>query len=682
MATDLDNHTTANNITPEKLTLMKIKAGGFERDFLSEPTTPTNIPPALDFPPHRSHSHSHGHSRSNGMQSSSLTRRSSRQVSSSSRRSSSFLQSHRDKMSLELTSQAEGKFFALMDLMSTASREASSLKESWSRIIREREALSREREELLERVEEVTETLERTQSDFHHHGHEHGERKKQIEKLLLDLSAALTTVADLKRKVGDRDRELERTRTEIHELRSTITRSGTDHDRVKSEIEALVVKLKSAEDDRDHARHDSERHHGELRNIIREHTELKSKHSETYTKLESTRKEVLSLTDRIKIWELERDEHLHEKDRLQEELKRAKIRADEAGRDLIELNERHDRAQREHTKIKEVIRTVETERDDYALLIENLRREIKVKSTGWEEADARFADINLKYEHIKREVVSVKEKLRDVELERSELRDHVDRSREEHRLIVIERDQLKEDIGDERRRVTDGHRRISVLEESLRRSESTITEIRSEIHTLTERNRTLIRDGDDGRSKHGHLTTEIASLKDKLVIFQAEIRNLTEARDHAYRDLNDWKHKYEEMTETITEYHDNSGELEFEIESLRTMLRESREQKERAIQARHSADRERDEALAKYEEKCREMERFEESAASHYHASSSGGGSKSFTRTVSTAGTTIHNNKHSGSSGGGHHHSSHGHSLGHGHSSSGMNESGGMFSSP
>ena len=99
---------------------------------------------------------------------------------------------------MELTSQAEGKFFALMDLMSTASREAGSLKESWARIIREREALVREREELLERVEEVTETLERTQSEYHHHGHEHGERKRQVEKLLLELSAALTTVNELK----------------------------------------------------------------------------------------------------------------------------------------------------------------------------------------------------------------------------------------------------------------------------------------------------------------------------------------------------------------------------------------------------------------------------------------------------------------------------------------------------
>jgi chromosome segregation ATPase len=456
------------------------------------------------------------------------------------------------------------------------------------------------------------------------------------------------------------------TRGELHELRTTVSLSSTDHDRTRSELEALIIKLKACEDDRDHARQDSERHHGELRSLLREHTELKSKHSETSSKLDSSRKEVLSLADRIKMWELERDEHLHEKDRLQEDLKRAKIRADEAIHDLNQLTERHDRVQRDHHKIKDIVRAVETERDEYALLVENLRREVKTKSVGWEEADSRFAEVNLKYEHIKREVVSAKEKLRDVELERNELRDSIERSREEHRLIIIERDQFKEDIVDERKKLGDSHRRVSVLEESLRRAELTLSEVRSEIHTLTERNKLLSRESEDGRSKHGHFVTEIEELKNKLLIFQAEIRTLTDARDRAYKDLNDWKHKYEEITETITEYRDDSGELEFEIESLRTLLREAREQKERAIAARHSADRERDEFVAKYEEKCREMERFEESAASHYHAHSrSDGKSGGYTRTVSTTGTTIHNGKHSGGS--------------HGH---GMVDGGGMFSTP
>lgn len=552
--------------------------------------------------------------------------------------------------------QSEGKFFALMDLMSTASREASSLKESWSRIVTERESLFREKEELLARVDEVTETLERTQSEHHHHGHEHGERKKQIEKLLLELSIAVTTIQEHKKKIADRDHELERTRTQLRELQTTSTTSRSEHERLKSELQAIYIKLKAVEDDRDHVKDEAHKHHGELRNLLREHTDLKSRYDESHSKFEHSRKEVLSLTDRIKIFELERDEHLHEKDRLQEDLKRAKHRADEASRELYELTERHERVQRDLNKLRESVRIAEEERDEYSLTIENLRREIKAKATGWEEADGRCADVTLKYEHLKREVISVKEKLREVEAREVEIKESLERSREDHRLIVIERDQLKEDLHDQRNKDADRHRQISALEESMRRAEQTISDLRAEIHTITERNSVLIREGDDGRTKHGHLHNELTELREKLLVFQAEIRTLTDARDRHRKELDDWRHKYEETVETITESHDDTVELEFEIESLRTLLREAREQKERAISARHTADRERDEYMAKYEEKCREMERFEESASAHYHAhSKSEGGSRSYTRTVSS-GTTLHHDKHSGTDGHNHSH--------------------------
>jgi chromosome segregation ATPase len=517
----------------------------------------------------------------------------------------------------------------------------------------ERDSLMREKEGLLVTVEEVTEEIQRKETEHSHQGHEHAERKRQIEKLILELTASMTTITEHKKKLADQDRDLENTRTELRELHSSVSSTHGDHERTRTELEATYARLKACEGERDAARHDSDKHHNEFRNLLREHTDLKSKHTETSSKFESNRKEVLNLTDRIKMFELERDEHLHERDRLQEDLKRTKLRSEETVRDFTDLSERHDRIQREHHKVKETVRIVESERDEHALTIENLRREVKAKAVGWEEADVRCNEISLKYEHIKREVVSVKEKLHSVELERTELRDTIDRAREDHRVVVIERDQLKEDLHDERRKVEDGHRRVNILEESLRRSEGSITDIKSEIYTLTERNKTLYREGEESRGKHGHLSTEIAELKEKLSIFQAEIRNLTHARDHAYADLAAWKHKYEEVTETISTYDDSSAEFEFEIESLRTLLREAREQKERAITARATADRERDEYVAKYEEKCRELERFEESASSvyHSHSGSRGGAKSSTTRTVSS-GTTIHN--HGAQHGNGH----------------------------
>jgi chromosome segregation ATPase len=230
-------------------------------------------------------------------------------------------------------------------------------------------------------------------------------------------------------------------------------------------------------------------------------------------------------------------------------------------------------------------------------------------------------------------------------VERNDLRSSLDRSLEENRLIIIERDQIKEDLEDARRKSGDAQRQITILQDSLRRAELTVTELRSEVQSLTERNKILIREGEEGRSKYGLTTVELSSLRDQLAIAQAEIRTVIDGRDRAYRELNSWKQKYEEMTETITEFRDDSGELEMEIDSLRSLLRDAREQKERAITARHAADRERDEYVSKYEEKCRELERFEESTSSHHHSfrsSGGGGGSKVFSRTVSS-GTTVRN---------------------------------------
>lgn len=218
----------------------------------------------------------------------------------------------------------------------------------------------------------------------------------------------------------------------------------------------------------------------------------------------------------------------------------------------------------------------------------------------------------------------------------TDVRRYLENKNEEHRLIVIERDQYKDDLEDERRKIHDRDHTIAALRESLAKAEASLTEVRLEVTTLNDRITAVTRERDDAAAKHHPYTTEITELKDKIAILQAELRTTTDGRDHARKELLDFKQKYAEMTETITEYQSGSGELEFEIENLRTMLREAREQKERAISARTAADRERDEYVAKYEEKCREMERWEETRASWYREHSHSHGSGLLGRSTST----------------------------------------------
>jgi hypothetical protein len=58
---------------------------------------------------------------------------------------------------------------------------------------------------LLRRVEETTEIIERKEKEYHSHGNELVERKRQVEQILLELSSTLTDVTNQKKKVADRD---------------------------------------------------------------------------------------------------------------------------------------------------------------------------------------------------------------------------------------------------------------------------------------------------------------------------------------------------------------------------------------------------------------------------------------------------------------------------------------------
>jgi uncharacterized protein (DUF342 family) len=75
--------------------------------------------------------------------------------------------------------------------------------------------------------------------DHHHHDREHRERKKQVSKRLLELLVAVTTIQERKKKIADRGHELERTRTELCEIRTTTTTSHNGHKRLKSGLEGM-----------------------------------------------------------------------------------------------------------------------------------------------------------------------------------------------------------------------------------------------------------------------------------------------------------------------------------------------------------------------------------------------------------------------------------------------------------
>lgn len=459
----------------------------------------------------------------------------------------------------------------------------------------------------------------------------------------------MNTIQEYEKKGTSRDRDLLNARNELQNLRDTISRSTITHDKLRSDFDASELKIRIIEEERDHAKNEADKYQNENRNLIREQSDFKNKSIEITSKLETSRKEIVSLTDRLRSAESERDDYIIEKDRLHDNLRKANLKNEETSLELFELTEKHEHHLKDIHKTKERIRDLEEDNDKFSTTIDHLRRELKTKAISFDEADARASDFSLKYEHLKRENLSIKEKLTTIELERSEQQDIIERSREEARIALLEKNSVRDELEMWRHRAGDHQRLINTLQETLRKAESTVVEVRSEVHTLTDRLHHAERERNDARDKHGHHAGEMTELKEKLFLLQAELRAIKESRDRLHEELRDTKARYEEITETMTEFRDSSGGYEFEIENLRTMLRESREQKERAITARNAADRERDEYIQRYEEKCREMERFEQNASSQFRSIRSEGGGRNFSssRIVSrsnTAGTSIHHN--------------------------------------
>lgn len=161
------------DLGPEKLTMNKLKTLNEQQDASSEPGDLPRIGGRASMRPGglaRNFSGAAsvaGGSRLGG----SRAMRSSRLVTSGgSRRQSNFLANHRSKMSADVTAQAESKFAALMELMTSASREATSFKEYWMTLMADRESFDREREELLLQIDEYSEKLE-TRDDQHDNRH-------------------------------------------------------------------------------------------------------------------------------------------------------------------------------------------------------------------------------------------------------------------------------------------------------------------------------------------------------------------------------------------------------------------------------------------------------------------------------------------------------------------------------
>ncbi|CAD0105821.1 unnamed protein product [Aureobasidium uvarum] len=556
-----------------------------------------------------------------------------RSTSSASRRRGSLASSSfRNSLAIENTGHAEAKFFAFLDMVANASKEAISLKELWSQMAAERRNFAAEREELREQIEEFSYELETKQQDNHKHDGELVDAKEKVRTISIELTTAINRLSAEKNKLSERDQHIDRLRNELlgqQELQSTFR---SQIDRLKAEYQSHETLFKAMQDDRDGAREDSDRYQRGLQRVTQERTEISTRLEEVQTSLDTVRKEALISTERLRKYELDQDEKIHEINRLKEELRKSRSREEESGSELLIISEKFSQSNRDISKLKDTLRTVEGERDELTHIVDVKNREIKSTIARHDEVQTLLLEKTTLLDGLRRELSLFEDRLRSAELERDEKHEALEHSREQHKLVIITRDELQNELITAQGKVDAYKRQVNLLNETAQKTEQLIIDTRAEITTLNGTVKGLERERLDWQKKNTTLNDQLVELKGRIVILQAEIHEAGAEREGLRDELRRSREEFEELTETFTQ--DESSEFEFQLENMRVMLREAREQKEQAISARASADRERDEVYSKYESKCRELERFEEEAASQMRAIAQSSGSKSSTTTT------------------------------------------------
>ncbi|KAF2208157.1 hypothetical protein CERZMDRAFT_49765 [Cercospora zeae-maydis SCOH1-5] len=537
---------------------------------------------------------------------------------------------HRSEVSKELSYQAETEFSALMELMTGISRRSTSLREVWSKIISERDSCYSEMDRMCERIEEYTEIIERKERESHSHHHEHEQSKAEVANLKIEITAALANVSEFKQKLSDRDCELGEARREIAEQKDVFKYLKEEKEKTETTLRETSALLVLTEERCKHAEDDAKHHECELRDLQETYHELEAKNTEVTSKYESMKTDYSSVKQSYTILKKEKHEWLHEKGELEEHLRKCHHRHEESKRKLKETIEYYEKKEKEDKEtIERVEREVRESREKVVKLKsekKELEERCKVLTCNydeehcrWEDAEERCGKWKLKWEHAEREMTSIRQELRIIESKQSELKETITKKTEELKRITKIKEHLERDYHGKCKEAENSHREIIVLKESIRRHETTIKEKSEETHTLHERIERLQSECESHQSKCTNLGAELTSNQAVMVSLRAKLSIAHEDHECTKKKLHECETRYESICETYEESQGGHSEYEFQLTQLRTMLREARSEKERAIKARTEADHERDEAVTRYEAKCRDLEELEEFYACRQH---------------------------------------------------------------
>ncbi|CBX90773.1 hypothetical protein IAQ61_002258, partial [Plenodomus lingam] len=515
---------------------------------------------------------------------------------------------HYSEVSKELTLAAESEFLALMELMSSMSRRSSSLKEVWMKLIAERESHYHEMDRMYERIEEYTEIIEKHERESHSHNHEHEERKKELVKVRLEFSIAIAAVSEWKKKFEDRNGDLGKADSRISELEDLFKYSQERYEESKTIVEQKSLEIIAIRDRCEHAEKDVRKHENEAEVLKSMYKKLESSFTEISSKYKSSQLEITTLKAQNETYVKERHDWMHEKGELDDKLRRRDLEIVNLKSEIEEANTTIKKKKRELHESEESNKKLSEALKKSKHLIEEQEETVSKKKREYKELLVRYGNIEdtcgklkTKCLHYEEQLSTFKQTITRLETERTTLQETLTEVRSKYSELEIVHEELKREHHGKCKESEDRYRLIITHEQTIMRLETSLKEKSELIHTYRETIERLTIDHEESKNRCEDLILELTTSTSTIASLKLEMDVLTTERNSYCERYTECEAQYLEICQWRDEFHGGNSEFEYEIANLRGMLKDVREERERAIKKREEADRERDEATSKYE---------------------------------------------------------------------------------
>ncbi|ETS82713.1 hypothetical protein PFICI_04589 [Pestalotiopsis fici W106-1] len=534
------------------------------------------------------------------------------------------MDSQRIEFSEELSAREKSLFMETVEAMEQLAHQSSSMKSLFATMTAERRDIVVTLKQYYARLDRLTLLIQELEEKQKKLKRENESGKTSMLKLTFKLKEAETSIDTYKDKVREREGtiskfqiELEKTQNEIDEIRKTHTMKEAEWTRTQGTIEAV-------ERERDIAQEIIIDLRAQLDKYKENESKMQQSNLVVTEKNEILRRELDLVRGQLTTSERMSDELAHMKRGLEDENRTKQSRIKDLETKLEEANEQYEQIMESYNEVQSVNVTLKSQNSILEQKVRYLKQALQDTNNKLEEAQRKAENASNTVEHLTSKLAMAQKECEALRVEITKMSEKVSKKQEELRIAINEKERILQEYRREMVKSEESNRKVAALEESLRRAESSLKEKTQLHYTLTERIGKMERELNDAVSKYGSLASENKKLEAQASSLQAQIIEVTTRYENASEKLRESEGNDEDLTEKLREAYADHAELERQNAELRRLLNNTREQMDSAISSRVVADQERDQAITRYEEKGREMQKTleerQEAASRHFHS--------------------------------------------------------------